>query len=311
MEKRTRVIFGAGGFLGRHLIASAEPEGLLAPRSKEVDLLDPKATTEYIREHRPEWVIHAAGFVGGIGLNKAHPGRMASDNLRMGMNLLEACKDTDTHLVIVSTVCAYEVDAPIPTPETALMGGNPAADTLPYGYAKRMLYVAAEAMHREFGLNFTYIVPTNLYGPEDHFEEEKSHVVPALLKRAHEAQQAGTDELVVWGDGTATRDLLYVEDAAKALLTVAQSAPSNDVFNISSGRETSIRELAETVCSTVGFSGRLVFDPTKPGGAPRRALDGSKAKAHYGIEPKTSLEKGLKETYRWYVGQLTNPAGMA
>lgn len=306
MENKPLLIFGGSGFLGQHLVAKAD--GALAPRSREVDLLNLDQTRQYISDHQPKAIIHAAGFVGGIGLNKEHPGRMISDNTRMGMNVIEACKDMSIPLVIVSTVCAYPVDAPIPTTEASLMGGSPAPDTLPYGYAKRLLYVAADAMHREFGMPFTYVIPTNLYGPLDHFEESKSHVVPALLKRAHETKLAGGKELVVWGDGTATRDLLYVTDAADALLTIANSAPENDVFNLSSRYETSIRELAETVCEVVGFQGDLVFDASKPGGAPRRALDGTKTESTYGFSPKVSLKDGLKATYEWFVKEVATAA---
>ena len=297
------LLLGGSGFLGRHVQNWAKGKWeTTAPSSQELDLLDPFAVKGYFLEHSFDAVIHAAGFVGGIGLNLAHPGRMVSDNLRMGLNLLEALKSSKgIHVVIVSTVCAYPVDAPIPTPETSLLDGIPAKDTLPYGLAKRTLYVAAEALSREFGMRFTYVVPTNLYGPGDHFEESKSNVVPALIKRAHGAKVAGDKELVVWGDGTQTRDLLYVEDAAQALLKIAQGSPTSGVFNLSSDRETSVRQLAEAVCFAVGFEGGLVFDKSKPGGAPRRALDGSKVREVFGVEPTTDLRKGIASTYQWFL----------
>lgn len=296
------LVLGGSGFLGKHLTAMAQDWEVEAPSSRELNLFDLDATRHALTHGRFDAVIHAAGFVGGIGLNKAHPGRMISENLRMGMNLVEAQKATpDTHLVIVSTVCAYAADAPVPTPESCLLEGVPAADTLPYGLAKRTLFVAADAVHREFGTKFTYIVPTNLYGPGDHFEESKSHVVPALIRRAHELKESGAEEMLVWGDGTQTRDLLYVQDAARALLTVAGAQPTQQAYNLSSNRETSVRELAEAIAEKVGFKGRLVFDATKPGGAPKRALDGTKAKETFGISPSVSLEEGIAETYQWFL----------
>ncbi len=296
------LVLGGNGFLGRHLVREAADWSVDAPSSKALDLFDLGRLRASLVEGKYDAIVHAAGFVGGIGLNKSHPGRMISDNLRMGMNLIEAHKHVpETHLVIVSTICAYAADAAVPTPESCLLEGIPAYDTLPYGLAKRMLYVAAEAMHREFGTRFTYIVPTNLYGPGDHFEESKSHVVPALIKRAHEHKEARTAEMMVWGDGTQTRDLLYVTDAAQALLKVAGSPASQQVYNLSSNRETSIRELAEAVVGQVGYEGRLFFDATKPGGAHKRALDGSKIKAALGIEPKVNLEAGIAETYQWFL----------
>lgn len=295
------LILGGSGFLGRHLQRLAPP-GFLAPRSSELDLLDFEACVRYFAEHRPAHVVHAAGFVGGIGLNKENPGRMATDNLRMGLNVLEAAARAELpHVLVVSTVCVFPKDAPIPTAESSMWDGAPAEDTMPYGAAKRMLHTIADGLHRQYGTGYTYVIPTNLYGPGDHFDEAKSHVVPALLKRADEAKRAGLKELVVWGDGSQTRDLLYVEDAAKAILQMALGPATNDVFNLSSGRETSIRQLAEAVCKVSGFEGELVWDTTKPGGAPRRGLCGKKTQERFGFQAETGLEEGLAKTYNWYL----------
>lgn len=301
------LVLGGGGFVGRHLMAHAGDRTVVAPRSAELDLLNLDQTVEAFREIRPATVIHAAGFVGGIGLNKAHPGRMIMDNLRMGLNVLEAARSVSgTHVIIVSTVCAYPVDAPIPTPESTLDEGKPAFDTLPYGLAKRTLYHAAEALHREEGLAFTYLVPTNMYGPGDHFDEAKSHVVPALIRRAHETKERGETSLEVWGDGTQTRDLLYVEDAARAMWMVADRPATNDIYNISSNREVSIRELAEAVCEAVAFPGALTFDASKPGGAPRRGLDGRKISQTFGFDPVVDLKTGIHRTYEWFCANELN-----
>jgi GDP-L-fucose synthase len=300
-------ITGGAGFFGRAIAAQLGSRARVTRRA-EVDLLDLEATCRFVEGGGFDGVVHAAGFVGGIGLNQAHPGRMASENLRMGLNLLEAAaRRRGLHVVIVSTVCVYPEAAPIPTPETAMFDGFPSEVTSFYGLAKRMLLTVAEGLRRESGLSYTYLVPTNLYGPGDHFEEEKSHVVPALIQRAVAARDQGAGELVVWGDGSQTRDLLYVEDGARGVEKALDRARSGGVYNLSSGRETSIRELAETICRLVGFAGRLVWDPTKPGGAPRRALDPGKARRELGFAATTGLEDGLRRTISWYADTKSYP----
>ncbi|MGE0001391.1 MAG: NAD-dependent epimerase/dehydratase family protein [Fimbriimonadaceae bacterium] len=311
MSTGSLLILGGSGFLGKHLQRLA-PDGFLAPRSAELDLLDLDACVRYFEQHRPDSVIHAAGFVGGIGLNKENPGRMAVENLRMGLNVLEAAARAKLpHVLVVSTVCVYPKDAPIPTKEDSMWEGAPAEDTMPYGAAKRMLHTVADGLHRQYGLGYTYVIPTNLYGPGDHFDEAKSHVVPALLKRADETRRAGHSELVVWGDGTQTRDLLYVEDAAKGVLQIALGPSANDAFNLSSNRETSVRELAESICKVTGFNGELVWDTSKPGGAPRRGLDGSKTRERFGFVAETGLEEGLRQTYNWYLENVAQGSAVS
>lgn len=295
------LLTGGGGFLGQHLQGALVDFEVHAPRSTDLNLLDQESVEHYFESNTIEGVIHAAGFVGGIGRNKAHPGRMIADNLRMGANLLEAASKAKAHTVVVSTVCVYPENAPIPTPESSMYEGYPSPDTAYYGIAKRTLFTLAEGLHKEFGSSFTYIIPTNLYGPGDYFDEAKSHVVPALLRRTLDAKEQGLDEIVIWGDGTATRDLLYVTDAAKGIASALGTQGRNEVFNIGSGKESSIRELAETICEVVGYEGRLTFDPTKPAGAPRRALDASKARAQLGFESTVSLKEGLANTLDWYL----------
>lgn len=296
------LITGATGFFGKHLVQLAADVPHLAPTSSDLNLLRFDGMAEWFSQNQIDTIIHAAGFVGGIGLNKAHPGRMAADNLRMGLNVLEAAaKAGGIHVVVVSTICIYPEDASVPTTESQVYEGFPSEVTSFYGLAKRELLSLAEGLRREFGLSFTYIIPTNLYGPGDHFDEAKSHVVPALLRRALEAKEAGAEEIVVWGDGSQTRDLLYVEDAAKGVLLATDRKLNGEVLNLSSGRETSVKELAETICRTVGFGGRLVWDVDKPGGAPRRALDGSRAASKMGFRAETSLEEGLERTLHWYL----------
>lgn len=298
---RSLLLTGSGGFLGSHL-RQALSEVALFPQSSELDLLDLHAVRSYLTDHDVKTIIHAAGYVGGIGLNKAHPGRMIAENLRMGANVLQAAAERPgTHVCIVSTVCVYPSDAATPTPETAMYDGYPAEDTAFYGIAKRTLHTMAEGMRREFGMTFSYVIPTNLYGPGDHFDEAKSHVVPALIRRVLEAKEGGVKQIIVWGDGSQTRDLLYVEDAVKGIIASLRPEGHNQVFNLGFGREVSVKELATTICSVVGFEGELVWDTTKPGGAPRRALDSTKAREKLGFCPSISLLEGLTATYRWYL----------
>ena len=297
------LVTGGHGFLGRALVRQLGARPHLAPRSGELDLLDAGATARYLETHGVSHVIHAAGFVGGIGLHRAHPGRVAADNLLMGLNVLQAAAKlpTPAHVVIVSTVCAYPEAAPIPTPESSLYDGYPSPDTAAYGLAKRELHSLAGALAAEFGLRYTYVIPTNLYGPGDHFDEARSHVVPALIRRADEARLAARERLVVWGDGTATRDLLYVDDCARGLLRALDTpAAQGEIVNLASGEEVPIRTLAETICRHAGFAGRLEFDPTKPQGAPRRALDPAKARRLLDFRPAVTLDEGLRRTVDWY-----------
>lgn len=292
-------VTGGTGFFGRH-IAKRIGERAIVTGSKDVDLLDFGQVEAFLREHPVESIVHAAARVGGIHFHLAHPGQVAADNLRMGLNVLEAASQIDLpHVILISSACVYDDATPIPMPETAIHQGSPGGPTGPYGVAKRTLHVVAKALRRERSLPYTVLVPINLYGPGDHFEEDRSHVVPALLKRSMEAQAGGSPELVVWGDGTATRDFLYVEDAAEAVELAVEMGPSAEEFNLSSGRETSIRELAETICQVVGYEGRLVFDPSKPGGSPRRALDPAKAAEILGFRARTSLEEGIQKTVDW------------
>lgn len=274
----------------------------LNPSRGEFDLLDFQAVQSYLASNDVNSIVHAAGFVGGIGLNKAHPGRMLTDNLRMGLNVLEAAaKQGNTRVTVVSTICVYPQDAPIPTPESAMYDGYPADETAFYGIAKRTLHTAAEGLRRELGLSFAYVIPTNLYGPGDHFEESKSHVIPALIRRALEAKESGATEFVAWGDGSQTRDLLFVEDAVKGILAAHNSQTNGEVFNLGSGVEVSVRQMVETVFEVVGFQGEIKWDTSKPGGAPRRALDGSKAENILGFKPTTDFREGMRQTVDWYL----------
>jgi GDP-L-fucose synthase len=299
VTKRRILLTGASGFFGSHIREALAGE-VVCPGRRELDLLALDATTDYLATQGVTHVVHAAGFVGGIGLNQAHPGRMATENLRMGLNVLEAAATKGgVHVTIVSTICVYPEGAATPTCEDAMYEGYPSPVTAPYGLAKRALHSVADALAKEKRITYAYLVPTNLYGPGDHFDEAKSHVVPALLRRALEATRRGDHEIVVWGDGSATRDLLYAADAARGVAATLDRGHGL-VINLGSGREVSIKELAETICRVVGFRGRLIWDRAKPQGAPRRALDASRAREVLGFRPEIELEEGLQRTLMWY-----------
>lgn len=295
------LVTGASGFLGGH-VARRLGAAVMTPGRRELDLLDAGKVHGFLETHQPKAIVHAAGFVGGIGLNVRHPGRMALENLKMGLHVLEAAARLGgVHVVVISTICVYPGEAPVPTPEGCIHDGYPASETAPYGLAKRELLSLAQALRQEFGLLFSYVIPTNLYGPGDHFDEARSHVVPALIRRIHEAKVRNTPFIDVWGDGTATRDLLYVQDAAEAIEAVLRTGPHPMPMNIGSGREVSVRELAETLKELLGYTGELRWDATRPSGAPRRVLDIGRARQCFGFDPPTTLLDGLRESIKWYL----------
>jgi GDP-L-fucose synthase len=297
------LVTGASGFLGSHL-ARLLGESALTPTHSELDLLDAANVQRYLDSHRPEAIVHAAGFVGGIGLNTQHPGRMALENLKMGLHLLEAAARLgNIQVVVISTICVYPAGAPVPIVESSIYDGYPAPETAPYGLAKRELLSLAEALRSEFHLDFSYLIPTNLYGPGDHFEEAKSHVVPALIQRIHEAKKCAAPSIEVWGDGKATRDLLYVEDAVEAIINILRHGPFPMPINIGSGREVSIRELVEMLKDLIGYTGDIRWDTSRPVGASRRILDISRAQQCFGFIPRTNLKDGLCKSIDWYVNQ--------
>ena len=298
------LVTGGAGFFGCHLVRLLGDRAL-CPRRSELDLLDQFAVQSYLESNRPSAIVHAAGFVGGIGLNKRHPARMAIDNLRMGLNVLEtASKTGNIHVVLISTVCVYPAEAPIPITEDSIYDGYPAEDTAAYGLAKRELLSVAQALRAECDLDFSYVIPTNLYGPGDHFEESKLHVVPALIQRISEAKRLDTPWIEVWGDGTATRDLLYVEDAAQAIVDILRTGPHPFPINLGSGRETSIRELVEILKELTSYPGDIRWDTSRPSGAKRRLLDVARARQTFGYAPKTSLRDGLRMSIDWFEDQM-------
>lgn len=246
-------------------------------------------------------VIHLAARVGGIGANRAHPAEFFYDNLMMGVELMhQAWKRGVGKFVAIGTVCAYPKFTPVPFKEDDLWNGYPEETNAPYGLAKKMLLVQAQAYRQQYGFNAIFLLPVNLYGPRDNFDLESSHVIPALIRKCIEAQERGEEEVVVWGDGTPTREFLYVEDAAEGILLATEHYNGPEPVNLGSGQEISIKALAEMIARLTGFQGRLVWDTSKPNGQPRRALDTTRAERYFGFRARTSFEEGLRRTIEWY-----------
>ncbi len=298
------LITGGRGFLGSHITEALQALGcrhLFVFGSAEYDLRIPSETARLFDVAQPQVVIHLAAVVGGIGANRLSPGRFFYDNLRMGIEVIEQARLHHVEKVVaVGTVCAYPKVTPVPFREENLWDGYPEETNAPYGMAKKMLLVQAQAYRQQYGLNSIYLLPVNLYGPRDSFDPEKSHVIPALIKKCFDAIHSGADHIEVWGTGAASREFLYVEDCARAIILAAQHYNQPEPLNIGTGQEVSIRELVELVCEFSGFRGEIRWDRSKPDGQPRRCLDVSKAEREFGFRANTDFRAGLRKTIEWY-----------
>jgi len=302
------VVTGGAGFLGRHLIARLRKMGckdIFDPAHKDYDLTRLDAIERMLDEHRPEVLIHLAAAVGGIGANRANPGRFFYENAIMGIQLIEAAwRRGIEKTVVLGTICAYPKFTPVPFREDELWNGYPEETNAPYGLAKKMLLVQCQAYREQYGMNAIYLLPVNLYGPGDNFDLNSSHVIPALIRKCLEAVEAGREEIVLWGDGSPTREFLYVEDAAEGIVLATEQYDKSDPVNLGSGMEISIRDLATTIAEMTGFTGRIVWDTNQPNGQPRRRLDVSRAESEFGFRAATSFEVGLRKTIDWYIGSM-------
>ncbi len=303
-EGKRVTVTGGAGFLGSFVVAELQKQGatdIFVPRSKDYDLVKHADVVRLVEDARPDIIIHLAAHVGGIGANRLHPAEFFYDNLMMGVQLMhEAWKHGVEKFVAIGTVCAYPKFTPVPFKEDDLWNGYPEETNAPYGLAKKMLLVQAQAYRQQYGFNAIYLLPVNLYGPRDNFDLESSHVIPALIRKMIEAQERGDQQVVLWGDGSPTREFLYVEDAAEGIVQAAEKYNGPEPVNLGSGQEISIKDLAETIADLTGFQGEIVWDTTKPNGQPRRALDVSRAKQYFGWEAKTSFPEGLKRTVAWF-----------
>ena len=298
------LVTGGRGFLGKRLCHLLEKRGcknITAIGHYDCDLTNQKATFDYFDKEDPALVFHLAAVVGGIGANSHHPGKFFYDNMAMGINVLEACRKFKVAKVVnVGTVCAYPKFTPIPFKEEDLWNGYPEETNAPYGIAKKALLVMCQAYRSEYNCNFIMVFPTNLYGPGDNFDPDSSHVIPAMIRKFLIAKNEELDKVILWGDGTPTREFLYVDDAARGLLLAAEHYNSSVPMNLGSGTEISIKDLAEKIKVVVGYEGEIDWDLPLPNGQPRRMLDVSRAKELIGFIAETSFEDGLKETVEWY-----------
>jgi GDP-L-fucose synthase len=299
--------------LGRHVVARLRAEGctqIVAPRRAEYDLRDREAIARLLDESRPDIVLHLAANVGGIGANQRHPGGLFYDNLVMGVELMEQARLRNVgKFVAVGTVCAYPKFTPAPFREDSLWDGYPEETNAPYGLAKKMLLVQAQAYRQEYGFNAIYLIPVNLYGPADNFDPTSSHVIPALILKCQQALEAGADSIEVWGTGNASREFLYVDDAAEGVVLAAARYDGIEPVNLGTGREISIANLTATIAGLMGFGGTIRWNASRPDGQPRRCLDTSRAKAMFGFTASTTLEDGLRATIAWFREHRPDRAG--
>ncbi|MFK7803253.1 MAG: GDP-L-fucose synthase family protein [Anaerolineae bacterium] len=298
-------VTGGAGFLGSFVVDKLKernPADIFIPRSSQYNLVEKEAIKDMMNDAKPDVIIHLAANVGGIGANLTHQANYFYDNLMMGTQLIhESYLAGLDKFVAIGTVCAYPKFSPVPFKEDDLWNGYPEETNAPYGLAKKMMLVQSQVYRSQYGFNSIYLLPVNLYGPKDNFDLETSHVVPALIRKCLEAKESGADHIVAWGDGSPTREFLYVEDAAEGILLATEKYNGSEPINIGSSFEISIKDLMETIVKLVGFEGEIRWDTSRPNGQPRRKLDVSRAKELFGFESQTSFESGLKKVIDWYI----------
>lgn len=305
-EGRRVVVTGGAGFLGGFVVDRLRRDGavVVVPRSRQYDLVDRAACRRLLADARPDMVIHLAAQVGGIGANQSNPGRFLFENAAMGLQIFEECRLARvSKLVATGTICAYPKLTPVPFREDDLWNGYPEETNAPYGIAKKLMLVQSQAYREQYGMNSVVLFPVNLYGPRDNFDLATSHVIPAMIRKFVTARERGDAEVVLWGDGSPTREFLYVEDAAEGLLLAAERYDSSDPVNLGSGEEIAVRDLAALIARATRFEGRFVWDTSKPNGQPRRRLDVTRARERFGFIARTPFAKGIAATVAYYEEQ--------
>jgi GDP-L-fucose synthase len=299
------IVTGGSGFLGSYVVERLRGMGcreVFVPRQREFDLIRINAVERLFDEQRPDVLIHLAATVGGIGANRANPGRFFYENAIMGIQLIEAARRHGTEkTVVLGTICAYPKFTPVPFQEAELWNGYPEETNAPYGLAKKMLLVQTQSYRQQYGMNAIFLLPVNLYGPRDNFDLQSSHVIPALIRKCAEAVDQNRPEITLWGDGSPTREFLFVEDAAEGIVAAAERYDKPEPVNLCSGMEISIRDLADKVSKLVGFRGRISWDVAQPNGQPRRCVDVTRAEQEFGFRARTSFDDGLQRTVAWYL----------
>ncbi len=298
-------ITGGAGFLGSHLIENLKSKGcenIFVPHIEDYDLTTEKDIIKMYQDAKPDIVIHLAAVVGGIGANREHPGSFYYKNLMMGAQLIEQARLYGLEkFVAIGTICAYPKFTPVPFKEEELWNGYPEETNAPYGIAKKCMLVQLQSYRDEYGTKGIFLLPVNLYGPKDNFDPNSSHVIPALIKKCIEAKEAGKDEIICWGTGKATREFLFVEDAAEGIALATEKYDGTEPVNLGAGFEISIKDLVELIVEKTGFQGKVVWDTSQPDGQPRRCLDTQRAKEYFGFEAKTKFEEGIEKTIAWYI----------
>ncbi|MCL5017107.1 MAG: GDP-L-fucose synthase [Patescibacteria group bacterium] len=304
LKDKRIVVTGGAGFLGSHLVKKMKDKGIkeiFVPLIEEYNLVNPESVKKLYRDARPEIIIHLAAVVGGIGANRQNPGKFFYDNLMMGVQLMEQARLNGVEkFVALGTICCYPKFTPVPFKEENVWDGYPEETNAPYGLAKKMLLVQSQAYRQQYGFNSIFLMPVNLYGPGDNFDPKSSHVIPALIKKCFDAVQNNEEKIVVWGTGKATREFIYVEDAAEGIFLATERYNKPEPINLGTGFEISIKDLITQIARLSGFKGKIVWDASRPDGQPRRSLDTSKAEKEFGFRAKIKFEEGLKKTIEWY-----------